>query len=134
MNFHRGDMSVPAWALPQSPVPNKPHVSALSLSVGRINDLRSRANMESDWERASNLRSQSNPILIEVLGRGVSGDLPQGERVQFKPSDSDPNYSICVTVTTSDLSRTYYLKDKAAKTPAQQIIVGKARAIIRSRG
>lgn len=130
-------MSIPEWALPQTPAPDRPRVSEFGQTLGHINGLIERAREareEGDWTKATNLRSERDNLIVGLLDRGLSGDLPPGVRVRFEPSDSDPDRSLRISVIATDLNRSYYLKDGAVKTPAQQKIVDKARAIIRSRG
>lgn len=135
---HRGDISVPAWALPQTSQPDRPRVSQLGQTVGRIDELIDReheALEQGNWSLAETLRTQRDNSVVGLLAYGLpGGDLPLGASVRFGPSDSDPNRIIRIFVTAKDLRRTYHLKDKAAKTPAQKEVIDKARAVIRSRG
>lgn len=132
------DMSVPAWALPPTPQPDLPRVSEFGQTVGRIDELIDRereARDEGDWTKTTNLRSERDNMVVGLLDRALSGDfLPPGVRVRFGPSDLDPDRSIRISITAKDLSRIYHLKDSAAKTPAQQEVMRKARTAIRSRG
>ena len=136
LGHRRTDMSIPAWALPQTPAPDRPRVSEFGQTLSHIDDLIERAreaHEKCDWTKATNLRSERDNLVVGLLDRGLSGDLPPGVRIRVEPSDSDPDRSIRISVIATDLSRTYHLKDEAAKTPAQQDIVDKARAVIRAR-
>lgn len=124
----------PVTADTSAPLTGKPRVSELGQTLGHIDDLRSRASLETNWSRARVLRDQSETLMIGLLGRGLSGGLPQGEHIRFDQSDSDPNYSIRITVTTPNQKRTYRLRDRTAKTPAQRDIINRVRAAIRSGG
>lgn len=128
-------MSIPAWALPSIPTPDRPR-SSFGMTIGRLEELRDRIREEEgDWTRVQILKREQEELLIGVLSKGLSGDVPAGTHVRFAPSDRDPNSTLCITVSTQDLRNTYYLKDqRPGRTPFQQGVIGKARTVIKSRG
>lgn len=131
--YRRGDMSVPTSALPSDPPPDRPR-SSFYLTIDRLEELRHRIREEEgDWTRVQILKREQEELLIGVLSRGFSEDLPSGTGIRFAPSDSDPTHSLHITVLAQNEKYSYYLKDRAAKTPAQLAIINRTREIIRSR-
>lgn len=105
LGHRRTDMSLPASALPETPAPDKPRVTEFGMTIAHIDDLGSRANAESDWTRINQLKDQRDSLLVGILRQGITGEVPPGASVRFKPSDSDPNHSIWVMVGAQDLKR-----------------------------
>lgn len=129
------DMSIPASVLPSIQPPDKPQTS-FGETITKLEELRYRIRKEaSDLTQVQTLRREQDELLIGVLSRGLSGNVPDGFRVQFAPSDNNPNGTLHITVIERGQIHPFYLSDKRRdRTPIQERVISKARAVISSGG
>lgn len=135
MDFHHGDMSIPASVLPSTPRPDRPR-SGFGLTIDRLEELRKLIREEaSDWTQVQAWRREQDVLLLGVLSRGLSGDVPDGFRVRIAPSDNTPDRTLCIMVIEHGQILPFYLGYEGRdRTPIQKRVIAKARSVIRSRG